>query len=211
MQIRVWQKVVFFSSIAIFIAYYQKERLKKGYMYIKEKFGDLIDAFASKWVGVNEIGNNQAFGNDVFQQMMKKVGWSSSDQWCMYFAKAVHYEIFENERNAINKILVGNSQSSFNNAKNDKTGTYQAITQGTPKKGDIFIFQHTDRPATGHAGIVSSVSSDGKTMNTIEGNTSDKSIADGDTIARKVRPAIIGTNIKGSTLRLRGFIRKIEK
>lgn len=208
MRIKTWHKVIFFGSLGAFFIYYQRERVKMGYRYIKTKFADLIESFASEWVGVKEIGDNQAFGNDVFQNMLKRVGWSSTDQWCMYFAKAVHYEVYKDDREAIKKILVGNTQDSFVRAQNDKTGTYTVATH--PQKGDIFIFQRTDDRAKGHAGIVTKVNSDG-TMNTIEGNTSDKDVANGDTVARRIRPAVVGQNIKGSSLKLRGFIRKIEK
>lgn len=210
MKIKLWQKIVFFGSIGALILYVQRDRVKRGYTYIKSKFGDLIESFASEWVGVKEIGNNKAFGNDVFQAMMKNVGWSSSDQWCMYFAKAVHYEVYKDDRENIKNILVGNTQRSFEKVKKDTTGTYKAIESGTPVRGDIAIFQNSNAPDTGHAAVVVKVNSDG-TMNTIEGNTSSKSIQDGDTVARKVRPAIIGKKISSSNLQLRGFIRKIEK
>ena len=98
MEIKPYHKLFFFGSIALLIAYWQRERIKKGYRYAKEKLEDLIGITAGEWVGMKEIGNNQAFANQVFQDMMKKVGWKSSDQWCMYFAKAIHYEVFKDER-----------------------------------------------------------------------------------------------------------------
>jgi surface antigen len=209
MQIKTWHKVLFFGSITAFIVYASREKIYKGAKYVQQKFGDLVSAFAGKWVGVKEIGDNQAFGNDVFQAMMKGVGWRSTDQWCMYFAKAVHYNVFENnpkEQAKINKVLVGNTQLSFNNAKNDTSGTY--TTSNTPKVGDIVIFRHSNAPSTGHAGVVVKVNSN-NTIDTIEGNTSQSNISNGEFVAKKNRTSVIGKSI-GGDLVVRGFIRKLN-
>ncbi len=206
--LKTWQKASFaFFAVAV-ILYVQRDRVKKGVNYARAKFGKLIEAFSDDWIGVKELGNNREFGNSVFQSMLKNVGWKSYDQWCMYFAKAIHYQVYKKDREAIKKILTGNTQDSFNRVKKDTSGVYKAIESGSAKKGDIAIWQRTGSPGTGHAGVVVRVNGDG-TMNTIEGNTSDKSISDGDTVARKVRPATIGKTIPGSTLKLRGFIRKV--
>jgi len=209
MQIKTWHKVAFFVSIGAFVLYVQRDRLVKAGKFIKDKFGELISGIASPWVGVEEIGNNQAFGNKVFEAMMEQVGWNSSDQWCMYFAKAVHYEAFKDnptEQAKINKILGGSSQRSFTNAQNDTTNTY--TTSLIPKVGDIVIFQHKNSPSTGHAGVVVKVNND-STIDTIEGNTSANNISDGEFVARKKRTSVIGKSI-GGDLALRGFIRKLN-
>lgn len=179
-------------------------------IYNRKKIADLIESFSSKWIGVEELGTNKAFGNHVFEQMMKNVGWHSTDQWCMYFAKAVYFEIFKKDRDIMQKLFSGNGNTAFDRVKKDTSGTFEAIENGKAQRGDIAIFYHANNRTTGHAAIVTKVNEDG-TMNTIEGNTSDKSISDGDTVARKIRPAIIGKQIKGSDLVLRGFIRKTDK
>ena len=209
MQIKTWHKVLFFGSITAFVLYASREKIFSGAKYIQNKFGDLVSALAGKWVGVKEIGENQAFGSDVFQAMMKAVGWKSSEQWCMYFAKAVHTEAFKDnptELAKINKILNGSTQLSYDFAKNDKSGTYTVST--TPKKGDILIFRNTVT-GKGHAGIVTNVNSN-KTVSTIEGNTSDSNIANGEYVAKKVRPSTIGAKLPNSNLVVRGFIRKLN-
>ena len=206
--LKTWQKVSFVILGVAVLLYVQRDRVKKGVNYARRRFGRLVESFSDDWIGVKELGNNRDFGNNVFQSMLKNVGWKSYDQWCMYFAKAVHYQVYKKDRQAINKILTGNTQNSFDRVKRDTTGTYKAIESGSPKKGDIAIWQRTNSPGTGHAGVVIKLNNDG-TMNMIEGNTSDRSISDGDTVARKVRPSVIGKNIPGSTLKLRGFIRKI--
>lgn len=209
MQVKTWHKVLFFGSIGGLILYLQRDKIFKAYKYTKNKFGELVSMFASQWVGVEEIGNNQSFANSAFQSMMNQVGWHSTDQWCMYFAKAIHFNVFKDnptEQAKINKILGGSSQQSYNNAKNDKSGTY--TISDTPKIGDIIIFQHKNAPSTGHAGVVVKVNND-NTVTTIEGNTSDKNISDGDLVAKKTRTSVIGKSI-GGDLALRGFIRKLN-
>lgn len=210
MEIKKWHYYLFFGSIGAFVVYTQRDKIFRGAKYIQRRFGQLVSKLASKWVGVEEVGNNKAFANDVFQTMMKKVGWKTNEQWCMYFAKAIHYEVYEKnptEQAKINKILNGRSQESFVNAKNDKSGTYTAITSGSPKVGDIIIFQRKSDKSRGHAGVVVKVNND-NTVDTIEGNTSDKSISDGDLVAKKRRTSIYGKSI-GDDLFLRGFIRKL--
>jgi hypothetical protein len=209
MQIKTWHKVLFFGSITAFVVYASREKIFKGAKYVQQKFGDLVTAFAGKWVGVKEIGNNQAFGNDVFQAMMKNVGWKSTEAWCMYFAKAVHYEIFKDnptELAKINRILNGGTQLSYEQAQNDKSGTY--TVSSTPKKGDIQIYRNKVT-GKGHAGIVTEVNNN-NTVSTIEGNTSDSNISEGEYVAKKVRPSKVGTYLPNSNLYVRGYIRKLN-
>lgn len=204
---KTWQKAGLISLGAIGIIYYQRQRIRRGYNYAKDKFAEYMGTFASEWIGVKEIGNNQSFGNTVFQQMLKNVGWRSSEEWCMYFAKAVHYEAYKNDRQEINRVLSGSTQRSFESLKKNTSGIYEVVESGEPRNGDIAIWQWTKSPSKGHAGVVLKVNKDG-TMETIEGNTGGKSISNGDTVAKKIRPSTIGKYIPGSTLRLRGFIRK---
>jgi surface antigen len=127
----------------------------------------------------------------------------------MYFAKAVHTEAFKNnptEVAKINKILTGSTQGSYDSAKNDKSGTY--TISDTPKKGDIQIFRNS-ATGMGHAGIVTDVNSN-NTVSTIEGNTSESNIANGEYVAKKVRPSKVGTKLTNSNLVVRGYIRKLN-
>ena len=163
--------------------------------------------FAKKWIGVTEKGFNAAFSNDVFQSMMKKVGWRGGDAWCMYFAKAVHYETFPKDRDKINTILVGSTQQSWRNVEKDNTNTYKLITSGKPKMGDIVIWQRVDDTSKGHAGVV--IKSGIDTFTTVEGNTNSGGSSEGDRVLIKERPLKYGEKMPNSSLRLRGFIRKI--
>jgi hypothetical protein len=205
MQIKTWQKVLFVGSIVAFALYYKRDTLKKYF-----DFSKLTKLFADKWVGVKEIGFNKAFTNEVFQNMLKNVGWKSGEAWCMYFAKAIHFEVYKDKpqvQQNIKKILSGSTQSSFLNAQNDKTRTYTTATN--PKIGDIAIWQSQGDKSMGHAGIVAKVNNNG-TIETIEGNTSDKNISEGDLVAIKIRKSGVGQGISGSALVLRGYIRKLD-
>lgn len=164
-------------------------------------------SFAKKWIGVSERGFNASFSNEVFQAMMKNVGWKGGDAWCMYFAKAVHYETFPKDRDKINKILVGNTQQSWRNVEKDTTNTYKLITSGKPKMGDIALWQRVDDANKGHAGIV--IKSGTDTFTAVEGNTNAGGSSEGDKVLVKVRPLKYGEKIPNSSLKLRGFIRKI--
>jgi hypothetical protein len=202
------QKALLYGTSGAILLFIFKDSLFKGAKYVQSKFGDFVSQFSRKWVGVKEIGVNRAFANDLFQSMMKNVGWGSGDQWCMYFAKAIHYEAFKNnptEQAKIKKILTGNTQDSYKRVQNDKTNTYVVVESGKPRIGDIAIWRRS--ASRGHAGVVVEVGD--TTMTTIEGNTGDKSIHDGDLVAKKTRPLAYGKPIgRGSDLKLRGFIRK---
>jgi hypothetical protein len=212
MQIKTWQKVAFFGSIGALILFIKRQPIINGAKYVKNKLTDFITSFSNSFAGkIKEIGDNAGFSDDVFQNMMKKVGWHSGEQWCMYFAKAMHYEAYKDnptEQSKINKILNGLSQLSFKNAENDNTGTYTTIKSGKPKVGDIFILQHYDAPSTGHAGIVRAVHEN--TYDTTEGNTSLKGVSDGQGVYNLTRPIAYGVKQPHSTLVLRGFIRKVN-
>jgi hypothetical protein len=205
MQIKTWQKVVFVGSIVAFALYYKRDTIKKYF-----DFSKLSKLFADKWVGVKEIGFNKAFSNDVFQNMLRNVGWKSGEAWCMYFAKAIHFEVYKDKPQIqanIKKILSGSTQRSFVDAQNDKTGTYTTATN--PKTGDIAIWQSQSDKSKGHAGVVAKVNNNG-TIETIEGNTSDKNVSEGDLVAKKIRKSGVGQGISGSALVLRGYIRKLD-
>lgn len=192
-KIGTFYKVLIGSSVAVVAA------LVIGYRYRAAKM-------AQKWVGITENGVNTSFSNDVFQTMMKNVGWRSGEAWCMYLAKAIHIETFGKDRDKINKVLNGSTQLSWQNAKKDTSGIYKVITSGKPQRGDIVIWQHTGNTSTGHAGIV--ISRNGDTFKTIEGNTNALGSSEGDKVLIKTRQLKYNKIEPNSTLKLLGFISK---
>jgi hypothetical protein len=166
-------------------------------------------AFARKWIGISEKGFNSAFSNDVFQAMLKNVGWKGGEAWCMYFAKAVHYESYPKDREQINILMNGSTMRSWQNVKNDKSGTYRIITSGSPKLGDIAIWTNTTNTSKGHAGVV--IKSTGENFTTVEGNTNAGGSSEGDSVMVKERPLKYNQQIPNSSLKLLGFIRKVQR
>lgn len=203
--IKTWQYVSVLGGLAIILIYLKRRNIKK-FINSNETIRKLIAENAIKWIGTQEIGNNNGFANAEFQKMMKQIGWVNGDQWCMWFAKAVHINTFPNEKNVINAILGGNSQSSFNNAEKDSTGTYSVIKSGTPIVGDIAIWRKD--AGSGHAGVVVDVDEKNGNFTTVEGNTDDP-IFSNEVVAKKVHALIYGGKYSpGSSKVLRGFIRK---
>ena len=192
-QIGTFYKVLIGGSIAVGAA------IVIGYRYRAAKI-------AEKWVGITEKGVNASFSNDVFETMMKKVGWRSGESWCMYLAKAIHVETFAKDKDKINKVLTGSTQVSWQNAKKDTSGTYKVVTNGNPQRGDIVIWQHTNDTSKGHAGIV--VGRNGNTFKTIEGNTNNGGSREGDKVLLQTRQLKYNGVEPHSTLKLLGFIRK---
>ena len=174
----------------------------------KLRAGALAVIFAKKWVGIGEKGGeNVAFTNEVFQQMIKNIGWHSGEAWCMYFAKAVHYDTFKDDRAEINKLFSGSTQLSWQNVKNGKSKIYKIITSGKPQMGDIVIWQSQKNKSQGHAGIVTGV--EGDYFTTIEGNTDAGGGSEGEKVWTKKRPLKYGEKMPNSSLMLLGFIRHI--
>jgi hypothetical protein len=192
-QIGTFYKVLIGSSVAVVAA------LVIGYRYRAAKI-------AEKWVGITEKGDNAAFSNDVFEAMMKSVGWRSGEAWCMYLAKAIHIETFPKDKDKINKLFSGSTQLSWQNAKKDTSGIYKVITSGKPQRGDIGIFQRVSDPSKGHAVIV--IGRNGNTFKTIEGNTNNGGSSEGDKVFVQTRKLDYKNTQPNSSLKLLGFIRK---
>ncbi len=161
---------------------------------------------ARSFVGIGEEGVNASFTNKAFEDMMKKSGWKSGEEWCMYFAKSVHMNTFKKDKDKIDKILNGSSQLSWANANNDTTDTYKIITSGKPKIGDIVIWQNTTSTGKGHAGVV--IRNSGDNFITVEGNTNLAGASSGENGLVKTRPLQYGKTMPNSNLKLLGFIRK---
>jgi hypothetical protein len=184
----------------------ETRRAKAGVTGASALAGKASD-FAQKWVGITEVGANKGFSDNVFEQMMKNVGWKSGEEWCMYFTKAVHFDTFKDDRDKIKNILNGSTQLSWTNAGNDKTGTYKQIKSGRPMIGDIAIWQRTTNKSKGHSAIV--IKDEGNNFVTVEGNTSEAGAYNGDRVLKLKRPMQYNKTIPNSTLKLLGFIRKM--
>jgi hypothetical protein len=161
-----------------------------------------IVLFSEALVGQTEISGNAGFTNQEFQKLIKEVGWSPGDAWCVYFAKLVWYNMAPDWLKAkILRRVTGNTFATWDNLRNDKSFIVSAI----PRAGDLVIWQKysNGQPTSdGHAGIVKSLNLGNFT--TIEGNTNDLGGSEGYIVAEKTR-AIDFSNKNG--LRILGFIR----
>jgi hypothetical protein len=162
--------------------------------------------FAKLLVGQTEISGNMGFSSPAFQKLMEGVNWNTGDQWCIYFAKVVWVNKYPDIKNLLMKLISGNSQVTFSNFVNDKSGLFEVSS--IPRPNDIVIWQYVN-PSTGkaeqrgHGGIVSKVKSSGE-FYTVEGNTNESGGREGYIVAEKTHN--ISEFNKSSGLRLKGFI-----
>jgi len=161
--------------------------------------------YAKTLTGITEVGNNSGFSNSAFEDMLRSVGWTTNESWCMFFAKAVYLKAFPSLADQIHRMS-GSTQ-----------GTYDLVASGAlkdfeisqrPHRGDIAIWTHINNPSQGHAGIVLHHALG--VMRTVEGNASGAIgfAGDGDVVGRYDRPSAIGSIPKNTTLKLKGFIHR---
>ena len=94
---------------------------------------------------------------------------SISAQWCQAFVDWVFITAFGLE-GAKKLLYVFTNYTPTGSDAFKKRGRYIKRGKGTPKRGDVIYFYSTSKGRIGHVGIVYKVS--GKTVYTIEGNTS---------------------------------------
>ncbi len=138
--------------------------------FLKKNKGNLIKAKALLYKGIKEIGQNASFNDSEFKELMTNAGWYSGASWCMFFSKMVYENTYPNLIEDFRKSLGGSTQQSWKNVKKGKSDSLYTVESGTPKIGDIVIWQNKSNPSMGHAGIVTVVNGD--TYKSIEGNTS---------------------------------------
>lgn len=178
-------------SIVAILIYWQKRRVIR---------------FAKSLIGQTEISGNMGFNDPEFQKLMEGVNWNPGDQWCVYFAKVVWVNKYKDIKDKLMTLISGNSQITYNNFKNDKTGLFSVSE--IPKVGDIVIWQYINSSGVaenrGHAGIVTKVKISGD-FHTIEGNTTSGSTgSEGYVVAEKKHNLSEFNKTKG--LKLKGFI-----
>lgn len=124
---------------------------------------DLIVNKALSFRGIEEIGNNKSFNNEVFKGLIEEAGWESGLEWCAYFAKMVFTNALPSYKKCFSRVLVGNSQKLFKNAKAQFCPHLKAFTSGPIKRGDILVFQNLGEKNKdfGHIGIVSKLMDNG--------------------------------------------------
>jgi len=185
----------------------------------KQEIGNEIIKVGSHFVNLFEIKDNAAWrsildpnsGKEesaLLEAEMKKSGWQPGWPYCMAFSETIWRLAYSN-LNAPSEVL-----SNFGKKLNPSVMTSYNACKGLitkdPIPGSIFFMQKGST-SNGHAGIV--VACDGKSMATLEANTSPgKAISaeadrNGDGIYRKIRSFDF---TKSSGLHLLGFLNPIE-
>lgn len=121
--------------------------------------------------GISEIGADAGFSDAEFQKALKELGWSAGMAWCVFYSKYIWSKILPKKKWDVAKnLLTGNSQTTWANFQNDKSGYFELSSK--PKVGSIAIWQYPYDKSKGHAGVVSSI--EGKTFLAQEGNYAGK-------------------------------------
>jgi hypothetical protein len=170
--------------------------------------GKEIVKVAESFVGQEEISGNQGFKNSKFQKIMESVGWVRSHAWCSYFGEVCWTLSVKDNQETLNRLEKLFSGSAVRTLQKFEDAGF--LRSSKPVIGSLAIWQTRKsgkKMSTGHVGIVVSVSKDGKSFTTIEGNTNGGGGREGDVVAKKVR--VFNWHIH-SGLELQGFIHPIQ-
>lgn len=168
---------------------------------MKEKILKMLIDRATTFIGTTEHGgDNRGKNVEMFQKAVD--GKASREAWCMCFVQHCIKEVMKN----VDATKVKKSLFSSEHCMTVWNNTEPRYRLSKPQIGAIVIWQYyKDGKATasGHTGIVTGITADGKSMMTIEGNTGPGGdiIREGDGVHKKVR------TVQGSTsMRVKGFI-----
>lgn len=156
---------------------------------------------------VKEIGKNKAFSSPLAEEMLKNVGWQSGETWCASLVKAVYLQCFPFDREWILQNLGKGAYVNFttvDNLNNRGDKKYIVVKTSSPQVGDIAVWRKGST-VFGHTGIVTEVISAIK-VKTVEGNTSEQNVRDGDGIYENTRNVAIGAKLGDVTFK--GYIRR---
>lgn len=130
-----------------------------------------IAAIARLTDGIKEIGYDSGFSSKKFQAEMIGLKWQPGWAWCVMYAKYVWSHWLKGaKRKRAMELISANSQVTWNNFKNDKSGLFILTTDKPRHEGAIVIWTGALNNGTGHAGIVRKIPKDYKSFVTVEGN-----------------------------------------
>lgn len=156
---------------------------------------------AISYIGQKEIKNNMGFKSNVFDKIMRKVGFYNGAPWCSYFVKACIRE-FYGEKSSIYLNVNGSALTSY-----EKLEDKGFLTGAIPKPNSIAVWRHykNGRPVgrNGHIGIVVTGLQSDQRFETVEGNTNASGGREGDEVAKKLRSL---NWLENNGLRLIGFV-----
>jgi uncharacterized protein (TIGR02594 family) len=164
-----------------------------------DKSTKLIE-IAKSYIGTKESGGDNK-GPQV-EEFQKAIGKAESESWCVsfvqYCVKKVDAELGGEANKLSQTELVLKLWNDGKDLRIDK-----------PEPGCLILWEHYKdgkKTGLGHCGIVTSVSRDGKTVMTIEGNTSDGSGIErnGDGVYARQRAVVSSAT---STMKVLGFMK----
>jgi hypothetical protein len=174
-----------------------------------DKFSNFLDAKKLTNQLEKQIKGRQNVGfvDSAFENMMRSVGWRTSNAWCAFYVKLVLMQMFSFDREWLAKNLTGSSLGNLDNVKKANARgdrRYVAFTSGQLQVGDVFV---TRRTKGGHTGIIYKILND-KTneVETIEGNTNTARSGEGDKVLRLKRKLVVGQKTGSQTTV--GFFRR---
>lgn len=138
---------------------------------------------ASNYVGIKEDGQNAGFNNQAFETKIKKVGWTSGQDWCCYTVKVLLNDLAKGKAlDFFNKNINGSTQLTWQNLQT-KSKYHEILTK--PQAGTFVFYQNKDNTSKGHVELIEKINKDGS-YQVISGNSPfDNSSEQG--IARKKR------------------------
>lgn len=162
-------------------------------------YSDELLREALKYLGTRESGgNNHGPEVEMFQRAVD--GVASGEPWCMCFVQYC-VKVVTNRFGIINKLY--RSEHCLTVWNSTPLACRVALDDVQP--GDIVIWQHGST-TSGHTGIIEAVNRDTYghivSLRTVEGNTSDASMREGDGVYRRVR-----SPYNNGTMKVRGFLR----
>lgn len=138
----------------------------------------------AKEIAYSQVGVREATGkNDgpAVEAFLRAVGLGKGFAWCMAFVYWA-YEQAAKELGTTNPLVKTGGVLDMWNKVDGKTGI---LRTKIPRTGDIFIMDFGG--GAGHTGIVLGFSGDGKSINTLEGNTNSNGSRNGDGVYLRIR------------------------
>jgi hypothetical protein len=176
---------------------------------IFDRFMNFLEAkgFAIQLERYVKNRQNVGFVDTSFEEMMKSVGWTSSQAWCAYYVKLVFMNLFSFDKAWLSKNIGGGAMQNLENVQNlNKKGDkrYIAFTKGKLQVGDVFCLGIV---GDGHTGIIVQIlDEETNYCETIEGNTTSKGIREGDKVKKLKRYLVVGK--KSGEKIVKGFYRR---
>lgn len=137
-----------------------------------------IQEVIETYKGVTELPPNKGFKQTWFQKQIAKAGWYLGAPWCSFAAKVFWTELYGADKA---KLVSGNALKTYLNLEDTKSIE--------PKPGGLVVWRmyKKGKPTkSGHIGLVTGVRySQSVVYKTLEGNTSDKFVRDGQGVFQK--------------------------